>query len=199
MLTIGLTGGIGSGKSTVAKLFAELDIPHCDADDIARELTQANSEVLAEISEKFGNSILTESQELDRKRLRRIIFSDPEKRALLESILHPRIAERIHTWIAQQNAPYILVSIPLLAESRNDYKLDRVLVIEVDRKIQRLRAAQRDNSTEIDIDAIIDSQASTKDRRAIADDIINNNGDLGALRQQVLQLHEQYLKASGPA
>ena len=196
MLTIGLTGGIGSGKSTVTKLFSDLGTPFCDADDVARELTQAGSVSLEEITGKFGDNILTEDQQLDRKQLREIIFSNPEKRRLLESILHPRIAEKIHSWVENQNTPYAIVSIPLLAESNNDYSLDRILVIEVDRAIQRQRATQRDNSSATDIDAIIGSQASTNERRAIADDIINNNGDFESLRQQVLELHEKYLNES---
>jgi len=193
MLIIGLTGGIGSGKSTVTGLFSALGVPCCDADDISHQLTRANSPVLAEICALFGLGILNNEGQLDRRQLRNIIFSNDKKRHQLEAILHPRIAEAIQHWIAQQTADYVIVSIPLLVESQSRYNFDRVLVIELDPAIQLERTARRDKVTEADIQAIVATQASDEQRRAIADDIINNTGDIEELRRQVSCLHEKYL------
>lgn len=196
MLTIGLTGGIGSGKSAVSELFSALGVPCCDADEIGRQLTQAGSPTLSEIVALFGEHILTSDKQLDRRRLRQIIFSDPAKRRQLEAILHPRIAKAIDDWIAKQAADYVIVSVPLLTENGNSYGFDRILVIELDQALQQQRAAKRDASDEADIGAIIAAQASPEQRRAIADDIIDNSGDIASLRQQVLRLHQLYLDLS---
>jgi len=200
MLTIALTGGIGSGKSTITTLFAKLGAPFCDADDISRELTQAGSPTLLEISDLFGQDILNDNGQLDRRRLREIIFSDLQKRQQLEAILHPRINHQVECWIQQQTADYGIISIPLLAENLRRYQLDgqfakqldRVLVVELDPSTQRQRTAKRDNAEEASIQAIITAQASAEQRRAIADDIVDNNGDINALKRQVMQLHEKY-------
>ncbi len=194
MLSIGLTGGIASGKSTVIDLFSELGIACCDADDISRQLTQAGSPALAQIVTQFGPEILAKDGQLDRARLRKIIFSCPEKRHQLEAILHPRIAEEIRQWIARQSGKYVVVSVPLLAESKRSYHFDRILVIETDPETQLTRATIRDNSTAAEIQAILSVQASAAQRRAIADDIIINNEDISALRRQVAELHRKYSK-----
>ncbi len=196
MLTIGLTGGIGSGKSTVTKIFSELGVSCLDADDVAKQLTQPGEIALSAIRDQFGNDILNKDGSLNREKLRQQIFSDDAKRLQIESILHPLIFETIRDWRSQQNAPYIVISIPLLAGSRHDYQLDRVIAIDIDLEEQRQRAAQRDNAKLEAIDTIIAAQASANERRAIADDIINNNGDLDALRAQVFNLHQQYIAAS---
>jgi len=200
MLTIALTGGIGSGKSTITALFAKLGVPFCDADDIGRELTQAGSAALLEISALFGQDILNNNGQLDRRRLREIIFSDSQKRQQLEAILHPRINHQIARWIQQQTTDYGIISIPLLTENLYRHQLDgqfakqfdRILVVELAPSAQRQRTAKRDNAEEASIQAIIATQASAEQRRAIADDIIDNNGDINALKRQVMQLHEKY-------
>ena len=196
MLTIGLTGGIGSGKSTVAEFFAELGTPCCDADDVGRRLTQAGSATLLEISALFGSEIVNDDGQLDRPQLRDIIFSDTQKRQQLEAILHPLIRQKIHDWINRQTASYGLISIPLLAENHDQYQFDRVLVLELSPSAQQLRAVQRDKANESDIQAIIASQASAEQRRAIASDIIDNNGNINELRQRVIHLHNKYCALS---
>lgn len=192
MLTIGLTGGIGSGKSTVSKFFEELGIPCCDADEFARVLTQVNSPALLEISELFGPEILDDQGQLNRHRLREIVFSQPRKRQQLEAILHPRVREKIQSWIDRQTASYGIISVPLLTENQNQYQFDRILVVELDPLSQKQRTAKRDNVDEIDVEAIIAAQANPNERRAIADDVINNNGDIDELQQQIRRLHEKY-------
>lgn len=193
MLTIGLTGGIGSGKSTISEIFSELGTPCCDADEVGRSLTQVGSPALQEIVDAFGDEILDSDGQLDRRRLRQIIFSAPEKRLQLEAILHPRIRQHIQRWISEQTASYCLVSVPLLAENQNHYHFDRVLVAKLDDSLQRQRTSQRDQISQSDIEAIMASQASNEQRLAIADDIIDNNGDFNTLRLQIIDLHTKYL------
>lgn len=193
MLTIGLTGGIGSGKSTISEIFSELGTPCCDADGVGRSLTQIDSPALHEIVDAFGDEILDSNGQLDRRRLRHTIFSAPEKRLQLEAILHPRIRQQIQRWISEQTASYGLVSVPLLIENQDHYHFDRVLVAKLDDSLQRQRTSQRDQVSHSDIQAIMANQASDEQRLAIADDIIDNNGDLNALRLQIFDLHTKYL------
>ncbi|MBL1293305.1 MAG: dephospho-CoA kinase [Thiotrichales bacterium] len=194
MLIIGLTGGIGSGKSTIAEIFIELGVPCCDADEFARSLTQADSPALQEIRETFGSEIITNDGQLDRQQLRKLIFSDPDERKKLETILHPRIRQKIQQWVKEQTSSYCVVSVPLLAENYNHYPFDRIIVVQLAQASQRKRTAIRDKVDESAIQAIITNQASEQQRLAIADDLIDNNGDIHALRQQITGLHEQYLK-----
>jgi dephospho-CoA kinase len=194
MLTIGLTGGIGSGKSTIAEIFIELGVPCCDADEFARSLTQADSPALQEIREIFGSEIVTNDGQLKRQQLRELIFSDPNERKKLEVILHPRIRQKIQQWIKEQTSSYCVVSVPLLAENHNHYPFDRIIVVQLTQASQRKRTAIRDKVDESAIQAIITNQASDQQRLAIADDLIDNNGDIHSLRQQITDLHEKYLK-----
>ncbi len=193
MLLIGMTGGIGVGKSTVTRFFRELGTPVIDADEVARQIVQPGSESLNEIISAFGPDILDQNGELDRARLREIIFSNAQKRHLLEGILHPRILEEMRRQAAQLSAPYCILSIPLLVETGHTGIVDRILVIDVPEEVQRQRAMQRDNLTARAYQAITMAQASREDRLAVANDVITNDGSLEALQQQVEALHRKYL------
>ena len=194
MLRVGLTGGIGSGKSAVADIFAELGVPIIDADVIAREVTAREQPVLQELADFFGADILTESHELDRSKLRDIIFADPIQRKWLEEKLHPLIRSSIKSQIKHLSSPYCIAVIPLLVESPSIDYIDRVLVVDVEPDIQIARASQRDNKDPKHIAAIMQSQSQRDERLAIADDVIHNDSTLEALRKQVLILHQMYLE-----
>ncbi len=194
MLIIALTGGIGSGKSTVAALFAQFGVPIIDTDIIARELVQKGQPALAEITQHFGAEILTADGELDRKKLRDIVFHDASKRMQLESILHPRILDTVKISITTHHAPYCILVIPLLVESKQHYPHDRVLLVDTTPALQRQRMHSRDQIADSLAQQILAAQASREQRLAIADDVINNIADPAALTAQVATLHEKYLK-----
>jgi len=192
-LRVGLTGGIGSGKSTVSNIFRKLDVPVIDADEIARMIVTPGQPAHAEILDKFGHEILTPSGELDRKKLRKQIFSDPDKKLMLESILHPLIYQEILDSCSQINSPYCLVVVPLLLETAGEKYVDRILVVDCDEEDQITRALARDNTSRDDIIRIMGSQISREERLARADDRIYNNHDLNHLQKQVTDLHKIYL------
>ena len=193
MLIIGLTGGIGSGKTTVSNLFAELDVPIIDTDKIARELAQPNQPAFIEITKTFGKGILNTKGEIDRKALRSIIFTSEESRLKLERILHPLIQREVQQTISTINSSYCIVVVPLLIES-NDYKfIDRILVIDTPEDLQIQRTVTRDQVTESQVREILDAQVDRKTRLKAANDIINNDGDLDSLKKQVEELHQSYL------
>ena len=193
MLVVALTGGIGSGKTTACRLFETLGTPIIDADLIARSLVEPGEPALDEITQQFGSAVLTTEGTLDRKRVRQLIFSDREKRHLLESILHPRIRREMVRRIAELTTPYCIVAIPLLVESGQMVIADRVLVIDTTESEQLQRVVERDEQTEEAVAAIISSQASRAARLALADDIIDNSGDIGHLQAQVESYHQKYL------
>ncbi len=196
MLKIGLTGGIGSGKTTVTELFSSLGIPIIDADLIAREVTAPGQPALPEISRLFGGQIVDNSGQLKRRELREIIFSNPEKRQQLEAILHPLIRQRIleKSSDASHNAPYCILSIPLLLENHWQSAVERVLVIDTPEQQQLQRTMQRDHIDEKSARAILGSQMSRQDRLQAADDTIENSGSIDDLQEKVQQLHLKYLK-----
>ncbi len=193
MLVVALTGGIGSGKTTACRLFETLGTPIIDADLIARSLVEPGEPALDEITQQFGSSVLTTKGTLDRKRVRQLIFSDREKRHLLESILHPRIRREMVRRIAELTTPYCIVAIPLLVESGQIEIADRVLVIDTTESEQLQRVIERDEQAKEAVAAIISSQASRAARLALADDIIDNSGDIGHLQAQVESYHQKYL------
>ncbi len=193
MLKIGLTGGIGSGKSAAAREFAALGVPVIDTDRIARELVTPGSPLLDRIAEHFGPDILTAAGALDRAALRRHVFADPAARQRLEAILHPPILAEMQRRAEAETAPYVILVIPLLAETGAAGLVDRVLVVDVPEDLQRQRVAARDNLTDAEIDAILAAQCKRDARLKIADDIIDNSGELAALRARVHELHEKYL------
>ncbi len=200
-LVVGLTGGVGSGKSEVARCFRELGVPVIDADEIARELTLPGQPALREILDTFGREVQDEQGRLDRAALRRLVFSDEVARRRLENILHPRIRERMEERLAQvADAPYAVLVIPLLLEARQQDLVDRILVVDADPEAQIRRVCARDGVDEAQVRAIMAAQVDRETRLAVADDLIVNDGDLEALYQQVDALHRRYqrLVEAGP-
>jgi dephospho-CoA kinase len=194
MLTIGLTGGIGSGKSEVARMFDQLGVPVIDADVIAHQLVQPGSEALSEITAIFGEAILTSEGKLDRARLAAIVFNKPDMKQQLESVIHPRVREHIKAFKdAHKNEPYIIVVIPLLLESGQRDLVDRVLVVNAEEKVRIQRVHARDGRSEEQIRSIIGNQAHDAERRAAADDNIENSGSIDDLLLCVRKLHQQYI------
>jgi dephospho-CoA kinase len=194
VLRIGLTGGVASGKSTVAGLFAELGIPVIDTDTIARELTATGTPTLAEIVRGFGPGILNDAGELDRRRLRSRVFSDPAQRQRLEAILHPLIRAEALARADAAESPYVLLAVPLLFESGFDQLVDRSLVVDCPEPAQLERLKLRDGSDDAEARAMLAAQIPRERRRAAADDIIDNSGSIDGLRIQVDALHRKYLK-----
>ncbi|MCD9538367.1 dephospho-CoA kinase [Photobacterium carnosum] len=192
-VVIGLTGGIGSGKTTVANLFGAYGIDLIDADIIAREVVAIDSVGLARIIEKFGNDILLADGNLDRSQLRAAIFSDPQQKNWLDQLLHPLIRDKMLADIDRVTSPYCLLIVPLMIENNLQTLTDRLLVVDVDQQTQIMRTQQRDNVSLEQIKNILAAQASRQQRLDAADDIICNNGDNQALLTQVAQLHQHYL------
>lgn len=192
MLVIGVTGGIGSGKSTVTQRFEQLGVPVIDTDVIARQVVAPGLPAHKEVIEQFGKDYVTDAGTLDRAKLRQAVFSDPSQRKRLESILHPRIFRQMQAQLARADADYCLIVVPLLAESAREYPLDRVLVVDVPPAEQASRVARRDQQAEADVERIIASQASREKRLAIANDVIDNSGTVEELRKKVDDLHERY-------
>lgn len=194
MLTVGLTGGIGSGKSTVATLFSELGVAVIDTDHIAHTLTAVDHEALDEIRGAFGDTVIQPDGSLDRTALRSIVFADAEARHQLEGILHPRIRQEVMRQHARTMAPYVLIAIPLLAEVGGyDDLLDRVLVVDCPEPVQIARVMARSELPAAMVDAILAVQADGTERLAIADDVIENTGSIEALRDQVVTMNQYYL------
>jgi len=192
-LKIGLTGGIGSGKSAACKIFSELGVPVIDADDIAHSLVKPEMPAFKEITKMFGNEVISTDGTLDRKIIRDKVFANETDRKRLEGILHPAVYEEIAVQVKNINSKYCIISIPLLLETDASKTVDRILVIDVPRELQLDRAANRDKTNKSDIDAIIDSQISRKDRLSAADDIVDNKGNINDLRKRICDLHEFYL------
>jgi dephospho-CoA kinase len=194
MLIIGLTGGIGTGKSTVAKRFSELGVPVIDADQLARDLVQPGEPALQDIVNRFGPEALRTDGTLDRAHLRGIVFSHPDQRKALEAILHPRIRAEMQRRVLMLDAPYCILSIPLLVEAGQGDTVDRVLVVDASESIQRMRVAERDGLSGVDADAVFKAQASRAERLSAADDVIVNDGDFDGLIRQVDALHDRYIE-----
>ncbi|MCB1755050.1 MAG: dephospho-CoA kinase [Gammaproteobacteria bacterium] len=197
MLKIALTGGIASGKTTVSDEFAKLGVPVADADVIAREVVEPGSEALAALEELFGRDVIAQDGSLDRGALRKIIFSDKEKKRQVEAILHPAIHDRatsLFTYFEQQGAKYCIYVIPLLLETGQTERFDRILVIDSLPETQILRVMARDSVTREHALAILDAQANRHVRLAIAHDVIMNTGSIDDLTAQVRELHLSYLE-----
>lgn len=193
MLRVGLTGGIGSGKSTVAGLFAASGVTVVDADDIARELVAPGSAAYREIVAHFGDAVLSADGGLDRALLRERVFADPAERKRLEAILHPRVREEMERRALAARGPYVLLVIPLLFESDQIDLVDRILVVDADSQTQIRRVQARNGLGEEKIRRILAAQTGSAERRARADDVIENNADLAHLEREVARLHAQYL------
>ncbi len=197
ILRIGLTGGIGSGKSAVADRFAVLGVPVLDADRIAHELVRPGHSALAEIVDAFGPSLLTADGHLDRGALRERVFAAPEDRKRLERILHPRIHAALGAALKDIDAPYVVLVIPLLLETGRLDLVDRILVVEAPEALRIHRVMDRDGMDAEQIRAIIATQAGPDQRRKAADDLIENRGSLRHLYHRVDRLHRHYLQLAG--
>lgn len=192
-LRIGLTGGIASGKSLVADLFAELGATIVDTDVIARQVVEPGQPALDEIRASFGADVLAADGTLDRRALRGIVFADDAKRRALEAILHPRIRAQAAAEARSAPGPYHIVVVPLLAKSPMRADMDRVLVVDCSTETQLARLQARDDESREQALKMIGAQASREERLAIADDVIDNDGSLEQTKQQVLALHDHYL------
>ncbi|KJD20622.1 MAG: dephospho-CoA kinase [Pseudomonadota bacterium] len=193
-MIVGLTGGIGSGKSTVARAFGSLGIGWVDADDVAREVVMPGEPALAAISEHFGNDVLHADGTLNRSALRSIVFDNPVERQWLESVTHPRVRERIlvHLERLQRQSPYVLLVSPLLFESGQDKLVDRTVVVDVPLELQLSRTRARDDVSEAQVHAILAAQLPREERLTKANDVIDNSGDHASMMQQVTQLDQHY-------
>lgn len=192
-LCIGLTGGIASGKSSVAQAFAELGVPVLDADQVARDVVEPGTPGLAAVVAEFGSEVLSSTGELNRRALRERVFNDTAQRKRLEALLHPRIRQAMREWRDNLQAPYGILMVPILIEGGFDALCDRILVIDlpVQEQIDRLR--QRDDISEELALKMLAAQASREQRLQRADDVIDNSGQPQAWSDQVAQLHQQYL------
>ena len=191
---IGLTGGIGSGKSSAAKIFQEFGATVIDTDEIAHELTRPGGAALAAIREQFGADYIAADGGFDRAGMRRLIFNDAAAKKKLEAILHPLIREAARTRVAAAQAPYVLLAVPLLLENGAYGDLiNRVLVVDCDEEQQIARTMQRSKLTVDEVRAIMAAQLPRQERLARADDVLRNDGDMAGLRRQVESLHARYL------
>ena len=191
---VGLTGGIASGKSSVAKAFSNLGINTVSADEIARDLLNKGSETLNAVISELGSDLLEKDGNLDRLKLRNLIFNNPDARNKLDSITHPAIGKRLIQAADQATSPYVILEIPLLVEANMMSLIGRVLVVDIDLEDQIKRIILRDNSTRIHVEKIIRAQIPAQTRLQAADDVIHNNGSLAKLSHQVGLLHSKYLK-----
>ena len=197
MLVIGLTGGIGSGKSTVADALAARGAGVIDTDVIARELTEPGQPALGEIAATFGADLIRSDGRLDRDALRALVFSDADARTRLERILHPLIKDRMLERLDALDAPYAVLVIPLLFETNQHTLVDRVLVVDLPETVQRDRVQRRSGLTHSEVDRIVASQISRAERLTRADDILDNSGDLPALLAQAERIHCRYIELAG--
>jgi len=195
-LTIALTGGIGSGKSIVASLFEELNVPVIDSDKISKNITLPTGACFHNIVNEFGEKILTKEGKIDRKRLRKIVFENNEDRIKLENILHPIIFKNINSEISLINYPYSIIVIPLLIETKSTHQFDRVLLIDIPENLQLERVAKRDKIPPEFLKKIIRAQATREERLKYADDIIINDSEIINLDNSVRVLHKKYLELS---
>ena len=193
-MIIGLTGGIGSGKSSAAALFEDIGVDLIDADDLARDSLSINSEGYKLFIEEFGDKYLDENKNINRELIRKLIFNDSDAKSKLESIIHPIVRSGIETFIKNKKSDYCIIVVPLIFETNSSKIYDRVLVIDCDVDVQISRTSKRDNQTKSDIENIVNKQATREQRLSIADDVIVNNGSLDLLRNEVLKIHKKYLE-----
>jgi dephospho-CoA kinase len=193
MLVIGLTGGIGSGKTTVSNMFKELGIEVIDADEIVRCISENNPDIKSKIKEYFGTDALDDDGNLDRKYLRSAVFDNEEKRIWLEKLLHPLVINEIKEEIGKVESDYCVVSVPLLFESGSESLFDRILVVDLPEMMQLQRATTRDESDRKSIEKIAKSQINRKERLSMADDIIDNSGNIDSLKKKVIEYNNLYL------
>ena len=193
-MIVGLTGGIGSGKSAAANFFIELGVDLIDADDLAKNVLNKNSKGYELFINEFGEQYLDNDKNIDRGLLRKTIFNDSDKKNKLENIIHPQVRSGIEEFIKTSKSDYCIVVVPLIYETRSSSYYDRILVIDCDEEIQINRSAIRDNTENKEIKKIISKQASREERLSIADDVILNNRTLDSLKEEVIKLHKKYIK-----
>ena len=193
-MRVALTGGIASGKSTVAALFAALGVPIIDMDELAREVVAPGSALLQQVIARFGPSVRNGDGSLNRAALRDLVFRDALARGELEAMLHPAILARAAQLSSGLGGPYQIIVVPLLVESGAARQYDRVLLVDCDETLQRSRLAQRDGSSAAQVEAALAAQASRAARQSLADDVIVNDGEPSALEPKVRELHRQYLQ-----
>lgn len=191
---IGLTGGIGSGKTAVSDRFADLGIVIIDADVASRTIVEPGSPGLSQIKETFGQHVLQDNGELDRAKLREIVFADPSQRLALEAITHPLIRDEIVSGLSNADSPYTILVSPLLMETNQHELCRRTLLVDIPEAMQLTRASARDGVSEAQIKAIMAAQTNRETRRSKADDMIINDQGLDHLDQQVTRLHQHYLQ-----
>jgi dephospho-CoA kinase len=194
---LGLTGGIGSGKSAVAQHFIDQGVHLVDADQAARWVVEPGTPALAKIVEHFGEGVLQPDGQLDRAALRSLIFQNPEQRRWLETLLHPLIGQEITRYLTRAESPYAILVSPLLVESGQHRLTQRVLVIDAPEQLQVQRAMQRDQTSAEQVQAILKAQTSREQRLQHADDVLLNNRDLAWLKSEVERLHNFYLTLRG--
>ena len=193
-MIVGLTGGIGSGKSAAANFFVELGVDLIDADDLAKNVLNKNSKGYELFINEFGEQYLDNDKNIDRDLLRKTIFNDSNKKNKLENIIHPQVRSGIEEFIKTSKSDYCIVVVPLIYETKSSSYYDRILVIDCDEEIQINRSAIRDNTENKEIKKIISKQASREERLSIADDVILNNRTLDSLKEEVIKLHKKYIK-----
>jgi len=192
-MIVGLTGGIGSGKSAAGKYFVELGIDVIDADDISKNILDENIKAKELFIKNFGDKFLDKNNNIDRDLLRSEIFINEEKKNILESIIHPIVREEITKFINQSDSIYKLIMVPLIYETNSQDFYDKIIVVDCNEENQILRASERDNKSKENIINIIKNQASRENRNSIADEIILNNSTLDNLRNQVIRVHQKLL------
>ena len=193
-MIIGLTGGIGSGKSAAAGLFKDIGVDLIDADDLARDALNRNSKGYKLFIEQFGNKYLDEYKNINRELIRKLIFNDSAAKSKLENIIHPIVRSGIEAFIKNTKSDYCIIVVPLIFETNSSKLYDRVLVIDCDVGVQISRTSKRDNQTKREIENIVNRQASREQRLSIADEVIVNNGSLDLLRNEVLKIHKKYME-----
>lgn len=189
---VGLTGGVASGKSTVSHLFAELGVTIIDADLIARQLLEKNTDCFKQVVQLFGDKVLLDNGEINRSFLRELIFTDAAAKQAVEQIIHPNVRKQMLATAARSETPYCILVVPLLIEADMLDLVDRTLVVDIPEPLQLQRLCQRDGLTEQQARRMLDSQASRDERLQAADDIIDNQGDTDTLQKKVKQLHLFY-------
>ena len=192
-MIVGLTGGIGSGKSTAVKIFKELGIDSIDADDVAKNIIDSNKNARKLFIEEFGDKYILKNNKINREFLREDIFNDKSKIKKLESIIHPIVREEIFEFIQKSESIYTIIDVPLIFETKSEDFYNKIVVVDCDTNTQILRASQRDNKTEESILKIIGNQATREERFSIADYVINNDSSYGNLKKEVIKTHQLLL------
>tara|TARA_B100000941_G_scaffold139656_1_gene98894 strand:+ start:104 stop:700 length:597 start_codon:yes stop_codon:yes gene_type:complete len=192
-MIVGLTGGIGSGKSTAVKIFKELGIDSIDADDVAKNILNSNKNARKLFIEEFGDKYILKNHKINRDLLREDIFNDKSKIKKLESIIHPIVREEIFEFIQKSESIYTIIDVPLIFETKSEDFYNKIVVVDCDTNTQILRASQRDNQTEESILKIIGNQATREERFSIADYVINNDSSYGNLKKEVIKTHQLLL------